>query len=63
MKRLRLLHLRARLAWSERRVRRMASAIERAEGLPAGWLLVPENAERHAAWQASRQLWIAAHRR
>lgn len=49
--------LRLLLAIGEWRVHRMASAMERAYGLPAGWLLLPGNAETFAEWEKARRLW------
>lgn len=57
---LRLIWLRASLAWGELRLRRHAAAIEQAAGLPRGWLLIRENAERFRAWEATRTRWRAA---
>ncbi|PHK93797.1 hypothetical protein CR162_16915 [Pseudoroseomonas rhizosphaerae] len=53
----RLCWLRLLLAIGEWRVRRMAQAMERAHGLPAGWLILPGNAQRFAEWERQRQVW------
>lgn len=45
------------LAVQQWRVRRMASAMERAHGLPAGWLLQPGNAQRFAEWERGKASW------
>lgn len=45
------------LALQQWRVRRMARAIERANNLPTGWLLIPGNAQRFAEWERGRMRW------
>ncbi|WP_160935233.1 hypothetical protein [Teichococcus coralli] len=57
---LRLVWVRASLAWGEWCLRRHAAVIEQAAGLPRGWLLIGENAERFRAWEATRTRWRAA---
>jgi len=57
----RLLVLRLRYAWTHWQLHRMAGTLERAHGLPAGWLLVEANAELFRDWQVSRARgWAAA---
>lgn len=53
----RLYRLRLLLAIGEWRIRRLSRALERAHGLPRGWLLQPGNAERFAAWERTRLHW------
>ena len=56
----RLCFLHVSLAWGEWRARRMAAALERLHGLPAGWLLIEGNVERWRDWQSSLARWQAA---